>query len=91
MPKKAIFLAYVCDQNEPSKPFSQVFVLPDDEAERDEALRDFYAESVVGDREDNIPITAEHSHYGDLTVGEDPYLFVTFLDEDEPECELSAD
>ena len=92
MPKKAIFLTYLCDQNEPSQPQRQVFVLPDDEAKRDAALRAFYQECVLdSDEDEEVPITTDHPYYGDITVGDDPYMFVTFLDPDEPECELSAD
>lgn len=101
--RKAIIVDYLIDQNEPSKPFSQVFILPDDKEERDKALRKLWRLTFLGTDEDiqreglemedgDIPILEEDdTRFGDITVGEDPLLFITFLDEETPEVTLSCD
>jgi hypothetical protein len=90
MPQKAIILDYRCGQNEPSTPFKQIFVLPDDEGERDRALAQLWYETFIGkdddlDEEDQKDLAdvavAAGDEYGDLIVGEDDYLLVTFLEE----------
>ena len=95
--RKAIILDYICDQNAPSKPYTQIFVIPDDTEKRDKALRKLWCETFIGDKPDedwvnDIPIEEEED-YGDLVVGArgEEVLFVTFLDEETPEVVLSGD
>ena len=99
MPQKAIILDYLEDQDEPSKPFNQIFVLSRDTEMRNRALGQLWYETFVGDGtpedydlEDfaNIAI-APCETYADLCVGDGPYLFVTFLDKKNPERVLSGD
>ena len=96
MPQKAIIIDYLCDQNAPSTPFKQLFVLPDDEDERNQALRKLWCETFLGSEEgdddyelaDVEVVTSEdcrgcnQTNYGDLIVGDDDQcLLVTFLEE----------
>jgi len=102
MPKKAIILDYLEDQNEPSSPFKQVFVLPDDTTCRNRALGQLWYETFVGDDEKATPEDYDLEDFGnvtvdddegtaDLCVGDGPWLFVTFLDEENPERVLNGD
>ena len=55
--KKAIILDYATEQNEPSTPFKQIFLIPEDKEERDKALRKLWVATFNEDADDeDIPI-----------------------------------
>jgi len=94
MPRKAIFTYYTVDQNEPSKPSSQLHIMPDDPAELEEALRKEWFNTFIGNNEEECPALEieERSDYGDLSVSDgDNVVFVTYLSEDHPEVAWSED
>jgi hypothetical protein len=94
MPQKAIILDYLSDCDAPPTPFKQLFVLPDDENERNWVLGKLWYETFVDlDMPDDLDFSGiavatgedcsgtHQSSWGDLIVGDEPYLLVTFLEE----------
>lgn len=89
--KPAIYLDYCCDQNEPSKPCSQVVWIPNDQAGREALLAELFSE--VFDDDDDLRFgfgdTNDQSSYCDLYVSDgcDKYLLFTYLTGKRPSLE----
>ena len=85
---KAILLPYCVEQNEPSKPVSILYEVPDDKDQRDKELRELFNKHVCElDDEDLANLSIKEctgGDYGDIVVAEsefcsDLFLFVTYV------------
>jgi hypothetical protein len=81
---KAIIVPYTVCQNEPSRPLSQIFDLPDDVEMRNEMLRNIFKEFVYDEAEDDeisVRTSRDEHEYGDIIVsfGDDIFMFVTWV------------
>ena len=82
--KKAILVAYCCDQNEPSRPLPHIFLIPDHIGIRNALLKKLLVTEFNLLLNDETPITITKGNaddYGDLVVayGDEMFLFVTFI------------
>lgn len=80
MPKPAVSLFYVSEQNSPSKPDAKVLLLPDDVAERKEHLLKEFSE-CFGDEGATPTVSEIPTEYADITLShEDTYVFITYVE-----------
>lgn len=83
--KYAICVYYLIDQNEPSKPDSELVWIPDDPVERDKLLRELWSESCCGNDEGDegdveISVNDDPNDYGDVQIGDgSSYMYFTFI------------
>ena len=80
MPKLAIVLWYMEDQNEPSKPNRELIELPDDPVKRDAFLIAEYFAGYGEEDPGEVTVT-ETNGYGDLQVSSGGvHMFVTYAE-----------